>query len=136
MVHGLESENPAPDRVYRNVDIGGQVAEVDRLSDSRFDQLREHLHLSQLLNTRQVAQIVFQELFRTETLPPVPDGRGCEESVGRSGDNTLEVTFRWQRRWRVYATGAEETAQGTALFRLEKSGDQWLLQKVREASPF
>ena len=52
------------------------------------------------------------------------------------GDNTMEVTFRWQRRWRVYATGAEETAQGTAVFRLEKSGDQWLLQEVREAGPF
>lgn len=52
------------------------------------------------------------------------------------GDNTLEVTFRWQRRWRVQATGAEETAQGTALFRLEKSGDQWLLVEVRETSPF
>lgn len=51
------------------------------------------------------------------------------------GDNTLEVTFRWQRRWRVQATGAEETAQGTALFRLEKSGDQWLLQEVRQDNP-
>lgn len=26
------------------------------------------------------------------------------------GDNVIEITFRWQRRWRVYATGAEETA--------------------------
>jgi len=29
-----------------------------------------------------------------------------------------------------------ETAQGTALFRLEKSGDRRLLQEVRETSPF
>ncbi len=52
------------------------------------------------------------------------------------GDNVLEITFRWQRRWRVYATGAEETATGVAVFRLEKSADKWLLQEVRETSPF
>lgn len=52
------------------------------------------------------------------------------------GDNVLEITFRWQRRWRVYATGAEETATGVALFRLEKSGDKWLIQEIRETSPF
>jgi len=51
------------------------------------------------------------------------------------GDNVLEITFRWQRRWRVYATGAEETAAGIALFRLEKAGNQWLLQEIRETSP-
>ncbi|MBI4179179.1 hypothetical protein HY522_07145, partial [bacterium] len=51
------------------------------------------------------------------------------------GDNVLEITFRWQRRWRVYATGAEETATGVALFRLEKAGDKWLLQEIRETSP-
>ena len=51
------------------------------------------------------------------------------------GDNVLEITFRWQRRWRVYATGAEETATGVALFRLEKSGDKWLIQEIRETSP-
>jgi len=51
------------------------------------------------------------------------------------GDNVLEITFRWQRRWRVYATGAEETATGIALFRLEKSADKWLLQEIRETNP-
>ena len=51
------------------------------------------------------------------------------------GDNVIELTFRWQRRWRVYATGAEESATGVALFRLEKSGDKWLLQEIRETSP-
>ena len=51
------------------------------------------------------------------------------------GENTIELTFRWQRRWRVYATGVEETATGIALFRLEKAGDKWLLLEVREISP-
>ena len=52
------------------------------------------------------------------------------------GDAASEVTFRWQRRWLVYATGAEETTTGVALFRLEKSSGQWLLQEIREISPF
>ena len=47
-----------------------------------------------------------------------------------------EVTFLWQRRLRVTATGAEERQTGTALFRLEKSGDLFLLQEIREANPF
>lgn len=51
-------------------------------------------------------------------------------------ETTIEITFRWQRRWRVYATGAEETATGVALFRLEKSNNTWLLQEVRETTPF
>ncbi len=49
--------------------------------------------------------------------------------------NIVEVSFTWQRRWRIAATGAEETAQGTALFRLEKLNDQWLLQEIRERNP-
>jgi len=60
---------------------------------------------------------------------------GVWASIFVPGDNVLEITFRWQRRWRVYATGAEETATGVALFRLEKAGDKWLLQEIRETSP-
>jgi hypothetical protein len=54
--------------------------------------------------------------------------------VPGDADN-VEVSFTWQRRWRVAATGAEERAQGTALFRLEKSSGQWLLQEIRDRNP-
>ena len=35
----------------------------------------------------------------------------------------------------IAATGVEERAQGTALFRLEKLKDQWLLQEIRDRNP-
>ena len=52
------------------------------------------------------------------------------------GEGGAEVTFLWQRRRRVTATGLEERQTGTAIFRLEKSGETWLLQEVRGDSPF
>ncbi len=64
------------------------------------------------------------------------DGVWLGSFVPGDTDNVVEASFTWQRRWRLAATGAEEAAQGTALFRLEKSKDQWLLQEIREASPF
>ncbi|MBI5594739.1 MAG: nuclear transport factor 2 family protein [Elusimicrobia bacterium] len=47
----------------------------------------------------------------------------------------LEVTFVWQRRRRVYATGAEETVTGIAVFRLDKVGGKRMLQEIRRTNP-
>lgn len=47
----------------------------------------------------------------------------------------MEVSFTWQRRRRVFATGAEEMKAGAALFRLERSGEKWLLQEIRKDNP-
>lgn len=47
----------------------------------------------------------------------------------------LEVTFIWQRRRRVYATGAEETATGIGVFRLDKTAGKRTLQEIRRTNP-
>lgn len=47
----------------------------------------------------------------------------------------LEVTFIWQRRRRLFATGAEETATGIGLFRLDKVGGKRMLQEIRRTNP-
>ena len=63
------------------------------------------------------------------------DGVWVGSFVPGDTDNVVEVSFTWQRRWRVAATGVEESAQGTALFRLEKLNGQWLLQEIRDRNP-
>ena len=116
-----EQARQAVEEIFRAYEQKDLIAVMDRVSN---DYLGNRAEFERDLDDqlRQVDSIDY-EWFISRVRP--------EES-----DQTIDVRFRWDRRWRAVDTGNETRRSGQTTFRLVRENGRYLIKDIQQNNPF